>query len=154
MKSYEEIDFDTADPVLTRFLHYVRIHTTSDEALAGEQTPSTACQWDLIHHLEGELHAIGIEDVSVDEYGYLIARLPGNLPPEHPPVDTIGFMAHVDTNADAPGDNVLPIVHDYDGSVIKLNDGSGTGSGGIPPLKALHGLQGNYQRWNDPFGSR
>ena len=69
------------------------------------------------------MNAIGIEDVSVDEYGYLIARLPGNLPPEHPPVDTIGFMAHVDTNADAPGDNVLPIVHDYAGSVIKLNDG-------------------------------
>lgn len=120
---YDSIKEDIADELLERFLRYVRIYTTSDEAVAEEKTPSTERQWNLLRLLESELKEIGVEDVSLDDFGYLIARLPGNLPTSGQ-VDPIGFMAHVDTNGDAPGENVQPrILNPYDGNVIKLKDG-------------------------------
>ncbi|PIE04180.1 MAG: peptidase T [Spirochaetales bacterium] len=115
-------DFNTLrssveDGLLDRFLRYVRIHTTSNEVAAGEKTPSTECQWDLLRLLAEELASLGVKDVSLDQSGYLIARIPGN----RPEADTIGFMAHVDTSSDAPGENVNPQVHrQYDGSPIRL----------------------------------
>ena len=123
MHQYDEINAEIAQEVLERFLRYVKIHTTSDERIAVDKTPSTEGQWELIRMLEEELGSIGVEDMDVDDWGYLIARIPGNLPPGST-VDTIGFMAHVDTASDAPGENVTPIVHDsYDGGVVELKDG-------------------------------
>jgi len=120
---YDAIHDAVADGLLDRFLRYVKIPTTSDEALAAERTPSTERQWDLIRLLEKELKSLGLTDVEVDDSGYLIARLPGNLPAGQP-VDSIGFMAHVDTNADAPGEPVEPRVHSpYDGKAIALENG-------------------------------
>ncbi|RKX89134.1 MAG: peptidase T [Spirochaetes bacterium] len=120
--NYDTVKKDFSDELLERFLRYTRIYTTSDETLAEARTPSTPGQWDLLRILEAELKSFGVKDVSLDEYGYLIARLPGNLP-EDARVDTVGFMAHVDTSSDAPGENVSPQVHNpYDGKIIKLKN--------------------------------
>ena len=120
---YSELHASLVDGLLERFLRYVRIHTTSHEEAAAEKTPSTDGQWDLLKLLVEELKGIGINDVSLNENGYLIARLPGNIEGGGKP-PTIGFMAHVDTNADAPGENVNPVIHEsYDGNPIELKEG-------------------------------
>ncbi len=104
--------------ILDRFLRYVRIHTTSSRAVA--HTPSTEGQWELSRLLERELKDLGVDDVSLDEQCYLIARLPAG----NPDAPWIGLMAHVDTTEECPGDNVKPIVHEnYDGSPISLPGG-------------------------------
>ena len=120
---YDSIRDEISEALLERFLRYVRIFTTSDESVAEEKTPSTVCQWDLLRLLADELKTMGVRDVSLDDHGYLIARVPGNLGGgKKPPV--IGFMAHVDTNQDAPGENVNPRIHSpYDGGPINLEEG-------------------------------
>ena len=139
MYRYDEIHAELADDLLNRFLRYVKVHTTSDERIAPEKTPSTECQWTLIRMLEDELRSIGIETVEVDENGFLIARIPGNLPAGKA-VDTIGFMAHVDTSSDAPGENVMPIVHErYDGGVIELGNGIRLDPAEYPGLERYRG---------------
>ena len=81
-------------------------------------TPSTPGQFDLLHVLVEELKEIGMEDVEVDENGYLMATLPANTDKEIP---TIGFLAHVDTATDFTGKNVNPqIVENFDGNDIDL----------------------------------
>ncbi len=121
--NYDTVKKDFSDELLERFLRYARIFTTSDESLAEAKTPSTPGQWNLLRMLETELKGLGVKDVSLDEYGYLIARLPGNLPGDAG-LDTIGFMAHVDTSSDAPGENVSPQVYNpYNGKIIKLKNG-------------------------------
>ena len=70
--------------------------------------------------LEGELREIGLEDIGLDDQGFLFATLPGNVP-EAP---VFGLLAHLDTSPDAPGAGVEPIVHrDYDGGRIELPRG-------------------------------
>ncbi|MBI9101996.1 MAG: peptidase T [Spirochaetales bacterium] len=106
--------------VLERFLRYARIHTTS--ALHVEKIPSTDNQWVLLNLLVQELKELGVSDVSLNESGYLIARLPSNRPDAGLP--TIGLMAHVDTSSDMTGDGVNPQLHEnYDGKVIELGGG-------------------------------
>ncbi|MBB6482628.1 peptidase T [Spirochaeta isovalerica] len=113
-KYYKTIE----EQVQERFLRYVKIWTTSDRRIAEEKTPSTAIQFDLLNLLEKEMKDMGISDISYNEMGYLIGRIPANAK-----ADTIGFMAHVDTASDAPGKDVKPQVHqNYDGKLIKLND--------------------------------
>lgn len=108
----------TTQKVQERFFRYVKIETTSDR-YAKEQ-PSTPGQWDLLKLLVEEFHQIGVDDVELDEYGYLIARVPPNKTDGAP---IIGFMAHVDTDSEASGRNVSPQLHErYDGSPIKLKD--------------------------------
>lgn len=120
---YTKLRDELTDGLLDRFLRYVRIYTTSDESVALDKTPSTERQWDLLNLLVKELKEMGVEDVSLNEYGYLIARLPGTIT-DGPKPATLGFMAHVDTNADAPGENVNPMIHaPYDGKPITLKDG-------------------------------
>lgn len=139
MLDYDTIREGVADALLDRFLRYVRIFTTSDEEAALDRTPSTDCQWDLIRLLEKELKDLGIDEVRVDEHGFLLARIPGNLP-ESSQVDTIGFMAHVDTNSDAPGDNVQPLVHDpYDGGAVQLGNNMVLDPAEFPLLRKYKG---------------
>ncbi|OZI13197.1 peptidase T [Bacillaceae bacterium SAS-127] len=103
--------------LLKRFISYVKIDTQSDEN--SPTTPSTEKQWTLIHMLEEELKEIGMEEVTVDEYGYVMATLPANTEKDVP---VIGFLAHVDTTPDFTGKNVQPqIVENYDGQDIVLN---------------------------------
>jgi len=104
--------------ILDRFLRYVQIDTQSDHHNPGK--PTTPGQWDLLRMLEKELSAIGITDVDLDQYGYLIARMPSTLP-EGRKAPVIGFMAHVDTAADMCGKNVKPhVIEQYDGNDIPL----------------------------------
>ncbi len=104
--------------ILERFLRYVRIDTQSD--IHGTDKPTTPGQWELLHIIEEELKQIGINDIDLNEHGYLIARLPSTLPVgKDAPV--IGFMAHVDTAGDMSGKNVNPnVIENYDGSDIPL----------------------------------
>ena len=105
------------ETVIERLVRYTKIDTQSNEA--SETTPSTKKQWDLLRVLETELKEIGMEEIEVDENGYLFATLPENSDKELP---TIGFLAHVDTATDYTGTNVNPQRHDnYDGGDIQLN---------------------------------
>lgn len=100
-----------------RFLKYVKFDTQSDELT--NLTPSTPGQYKFAQALEKELHELGLEDISLDENGYLMATLPANTDREVP---TVGFIAHLDTSPDLSGHNVNPrIVNAYDGGDITLN---------------------------------
>ncbi|WP_372946613.1 peptidase T, partial [Muriicola sp.] len=100
-----------------RFLTYVRMDTQSDPA--SESTPSTEKQWVLARHLFEELKAIGLEDVTMDEKGYIMATLPSNLKKDVP---VIGFISHYDTSPDFTATGVKPrIVKNYKGEDIVLN---------------------------------
>lgn len=111
----------TRDNLLDRFLRYVRIETTSDRH--ADTTPSTECQWDLLNLLVKELETLGIRDITLEDHGYIIARIPPTQDASEAPA--IGFMAHVDTSSDAPGKGVEPVLHeDYDGSPLVLEGGT------------------------------
>ena len=102
--------------IVERFLRYVSFDTQSDENSG--VTPSTPKQMVFAQYLKNELEALGLEEIELDEYGYLYATLPANTDKEVP---TIGFIAHMDTSPDMSGAGVTPrIVHNYDGSDIVL----------------------------------
>lgn len=101
-----------------RFLKYVSFDTQSDELT--RLTPSTPGQMIFAEYLKSELEGLGLEDITLDENGYLFATLPANTDKLVP---TIGFIAHMDTSPDMSGKNVKPrIVKDYDGKDIVLNE--------------------------------
>ena len=101
-----------------RFLKYVAIDTRSDEN--SESFPSTDKQWNLLNALVEEMRLLGLEDVSIDKYGYAMGTIPATKGKENVPV--IGFLAHVDTSPDMSGENVRPrIIESYDGGDIMLN---------------------------------
>ena len=102
--------------LVERFLKYVSFDTqSSDESGV---TPSTDKQMVFAQYLKTELEDLGLEDIELDEHGYLYATLPANT---DKPVPTVGFIAHMDTSPDCSGANVNPrIVENYDGSDIVL----------------------------------
>lgn len=103
--------------LIERFLKYVKIDTKSDPI--SETFPSTMKQKNLGKILLKELQDLNIE-CHMDEYGYVYGKINSNLDYKVP---TIGFISHMDTSSDAPGENVNPrIIKNYDGSNIKLND--------------------------------
>jgi tripeptide aminopeptidase len=105
--------------VADKFLTYVKIDTQSDRY--SKTTPSTKKQLKLARLLIKELKALKLEDITLSEYGYVMATLPGNIPNFKGP--TIGFIAHVDTSPDFSAENVNPkIVENYNGKDIPLND--------------------------------
>ena len=107
--------------VLDRFLRYVKIDTQS--AHHSETYPSTLKQLDLSRLLVEELRELNLEDVKLDDFGYVTATLPSNV--SHP-TPTIGFIAHVDTSPAASGKDVKPrLVENYDGRDIVLNHEQG-----------------------------
>lgn len=102
--------------VVERFLRYVKYDTQSSE----ESTtfPSTEKQKILGQILADELKEIGMQNVELDEFGYVYAELPSNSDKDVPP---IGFLAHMDTSPEVSGANVKPIIHkNYDGGKIVL----------------------------------
>lgn len=104
--------------LIERFTSYVKVDTQSDDS--SETCPSTPGQLTLAHMLVDELKAIGMQEVTMDENGYVMATLPSNTKKEVP---SIGFLAHVDTATDFTGKNVKPqIVENYDGNDIVLNE--------------------------------
>ena len=110
------------EKILDRFLRYVSVDTQSNED--SETQPSAAKELDLLKMLRDELAALGVE-VTLDEYGYVMASLPSNVGEGVP---AVGFIAHVDTAPDASGKDVKPqIIEKYDGGAIDLK--------GVPGLQ-------------------
>ena len=102
--------------LVERFLKYVSFDTEADENSG--VTPSSAKQMVFAQYLKTELEELGLEEIELDEYGYLYATLPANTDELVP---TIGFIAHMDTSPDMSGANVNPrIVPNYDGADIVL----------------------------------
>ena len=98
-------------------MKYVSFDTQSNEET--NVTPSTEGQMDFARYLKEELEELGLEEISLDENGYLFATLPANTDKEVP---VVGFIAHMDTSPDMSGKNVSPrIVANYDGGDILLN---------------------------------
>lgn len=103
--------------IIERFTSYVKVDTQSNEN--SETCPSTKGQLTLANMLVEELKTIGMEEVTMDENGYVMATLPANTDKN---VATIGFLAHVDTATDFTGKNVNPqVVENFDGNQIILN---------------------------------
>lgn len=102
-----------------RFLQYVGFDTQSDES--STTFPSTDKQLVLLRHLAEEMKALGLSEVEMDEYGYVMGSIPATPGCEHAPV--IGFIAHVDTAPDMSGKDVKPqIIENYHGGDIRLNE--------------------------------
>ena len=110
------------EKILDKFLRYVSVDTQSNEE--SESQPSAAKEWNLLKMLKAELEAMGV-DVTLDEFGYVMATLPSNLDKKVP---AVGFIAHVDTAPDASGADIKPqIIPNYDGGAIDLK--------GVPGLQ-------------------
>lgn len=108
--------------VIDRFLQYVKFDTQSDELT--NLTPSTPGQMIFAQHLRSELEALGLEEITLDDNGYLMATLPANTDKANVP--TVGFIAHLDTSPDLTGRHVSPrIVESYEGGDIVLNSEKG-----------------------------
>ncbi len=116
--------------ITERFLKYTSFDTQSSEKT--NVTPSTEKQRVFANYLKEELISEGLQDVELDELGYLYATLPANT---NKPVPTIGFIAHMDTSPDASGAHVKPrIVENYDGTDITLAEGIVTSVEKFPEL--------------------
>ena len=121
--------------IVERFLNYVSFDTQSSEET--HTTPSTEKQRVFAQYLKEELIREGLQDVELDELGYLYATLPSNTSKQVP---TIGFIAHMDTSPDASGTDVKPsIVTHYDGNDIILSKGLVTSVEKFPELLAHKG---------------
>lgn len=109
---------DIKNYMLERFLKYVTFDTEScDDATV---VPTTEGQFVFARHLEQELKAMGLEEVLLDDKGYLYATLPANCDKEMP---VVGFIAHLDTSPDMSGRDVKPrVVENYAGGDIVLNE--------------------------------
>ncbi len=107
--------------LLERFYRYVKMDTQSEEDVQ-DRYPSTEKQKDLSELLVKELKALGLQDAEMDEYGYVMATYPGNLPEAQAAhVPTIGFLGHVDTSPEVSGKDVKPILKEnYQGGDIVL----------------------------------
>ena len=104
--------------VTDRLMRYVQIDSTSDPDSV--QFPSTEKQLNVSRLLVAELKGMGVEDVSLNPEGYVIAHIPANIEADVP---VICFCSHVDTAPDCSGTDVKPILHtDYTGADIHLPD--------------------------------
>ncbi|RAT94104.1 peptidase T [Brevibacillus sp. Leaf182] len=104
--------------IMNRFISYAQVDTQSDEN--SETCPSTPGQLVLAQMLVDELKAIGMQEVTMDANGYVMATLPSNTDQEIP---TIGFLAHMDTATDFTGAGVKPqVIENYNGQDIVLNE--------------------------------
>jgi tripeptide aminopeptidase len=102
-----------------RFLEYVKIDTQSRED--SDTFPSTPGQLVLLQRLREELKALGLEDVVMDQHGYVFATVPSTSKKQDVPV--IGFLAHVDTSPEMSGEGVKAIIHEnYQGQDLVLPD--------------------------------
>jgi tripeptide aminopeptidase len=105
-----------------QFLDYVKYDTQSSEQ--SDTFPSTPGQRVLLQRLHDDLKALGLEDVSMDEHGYVFATVPATSNKQNVPV--IGFLAHVDTSPEMSGKDVKPVVHrSYKGGDLVLPDDTG-----------------------------
>ncbi len=103
--------------VLERFLNYVKFDTQSEMEV--EQYPSTLKQLELAKFIKKELINLNVK-CGIDEFGYLIGRIPSNIDRKVP---KLALIAHLDTSPDASGKDVKPrIIKNYQGGDIVLNE--------------------------------
>ena len=118
--------------IVERFINYTKFDTQSAED--SQTMPSTSKQLIFAKYLKEELEHEGLEDVEMDEKGYIYATLKANVKKEIP---TIGFISHYDTSPDASGANIKArIVKNYDGKDIELSEGIISSPSKFPELKA------------------
>lgn len=104
--------------LVEKFLEYVKVDTTSDPR--SSTCPSSKKQLDLAKIIVKDLEELGLVDISLDDNGYIMATLPKNTDKD---IETIGFIAHMDTAPSFNGTNVNPrIIKEYDGKDIVLNE--------------------------------
>ena len=103
--------------VKERFLRYVQVETTSNEA--NETCPSTPNQKVLGQMLADELKAMGVADARMDEHGYVY----GTLPAKGAQTAKLGLIAHMDTSDGVTGPTHPVCIPDYDGGPVTLKNG-------------------------------
>lgn len=117
--------------ITERFLNYTGFDTQSAED--SESVPSTPKQLIFAEYLKKELEHEGLEDVELDEKGYIYATLPSNMKGKDVP--TIGFISHYDTSPDCSGAGIKArIVTNYDGGDITLSEGIVSSPAKFPEL--------------------
>lgn len=122
--------------LLDRFLKYVSYDTQSSEE--SSTFPSTEKQKILLSDLAKEMKQLGLQDVSMDDYGYVMGTIPASSGKENCPV--IGFISHVDTSPEVSGANVNPkIIENYDGGEIRLNESLSMNVNDFPELNYFKG---------------
>ena len=105
--------------ITERFINYTKFDTQSAED--SDTVPSTSKQLVFAKYLKEELENEGLDDVEMDDMGYIYATLPANTKKDVP---TIGFISHYDTALDASGANIkVRIVKNYSGGDIELSPG-------------------------------
>ena len=105
--------------IVERFINYTKFDTQSAED--SSTVPSTSKQLIFAKYLKEELEREGLQDVEMDDMGYIYATLLGNTKKDAP---TIGFISHYDTALDASGANIKArVVNNYDGGDIELSPG-------------------------------
>ena len=99
-----------------RLVRYCAVDTQSDADSAS--APSTEIQYDLLRMLQAELTEMGAQDVTLTDYGVVLATIPATA--EGP---TIGFLAHVDTAPQYNATGVKPrVIRGYNGGDITYPD--------------------------------
>ena len=120
-----------------RFLNYVQVDSPSDEKSG--RHPSSDCQMVLAEQLAGEMRNLGIQEVRVDDHGYVYGKIPPSPGKEEKP--SLGFIAHMDTVSDFADHTVRPLLHEqYDGENLELGEsGRMLDTAMFPHLKTLKG---------------
>lgn len=119
--------------ITERFLNYTKFDTQSAED--SNSVPSTPKQLILAEYLKKELEREGLEDVELDDKGYIYATLPSNVKGKDIP--TIGFISHYDTSPDCSGADIKArIVENYTGGDIVLSEGIVSSPKKFPELLA------------------
>jgi len=112
------MSIDIRNPLLERFLRYVKIGTAADPT--SETYPSSSSQLILGKVLCDELIAMGIRDAMQDEYGMVWATIPASST-KYTDAPMVLFNSHVDTSPEAPGTDVKPeVIESFDGKPIEL----------------------------------
>ncbi|MCD8359266.1 MAG: peptidase T [Acidaminococcaceae bacterium] len=125
------------EKIIERFRSYVSLDTASDDK--SKTFPSTAKQLVLARLLHQELTELGLQEVELTEYGYVLATLPSNSEEERP---VIGLIAHMDTSNEASGANVkMQVQPAYDGGDIMLSPGIILSPQDFPELKNYVGQE-------------
>ena len=110
------------NPLLERFLKYVKIWSESDSEKADSGVmPSTSGQNEMASVLRDELKSLGLENVQTTEHCYTYGILPANGSAE----SSICLLAHIDTSEEVSGKNVNPKIYEnYSGETIITSDGT------------------------------
>ncbi|MFX0180655.1 MAG: peptidase T, partial [Candidatus Hodarchaeota archaeon] len=113
----EQIQEFLLNDALERFLRYVKVWSSSDDAI--ETVPSTKTQLEFGKLLVEELKQLGLDSIVQDDLGFVYAYLPPSKGCEH--VKKIGFIAHLDTASVVSGKDVKPVIHrNFNGQEIRF----------------------------------